>query len=199
MILTKDAGIWILSTTGAEFSKGQHLPALEVSQNQSPSLGPERPGDPCARRSRAQSTLASHSAVPRGTNVKRMHANRAIRIAAQRTLGLRRLTSVFGGRYDRQRTLAIRIAAITLASDSVIAFARFRPSKLSSLSTFSSSCARWLIVNLPKPTPRQNKTNKEGRVRRNRVEEQRTSKNNNNKEEERNQNTKQERQRSDYL
>ena len=32
--------------------------------------------------------------------------------------------------YDRQRTLAIRIAAITLASDSAITIARFRPSKM---------------------------------------------------------------------
>ena len=39
----------------------------------------------------------------------------------------------FGGRYDRQRTLAIRIAAITLASDSAITMARFRPSKLPSV------------------------------------------------------------------
>ena len=33
------------------------------------------------------------------------------------------------GRYDRQRTLVIRIAAITLASDSAITIARFRPFK----------------------------------------------------------------------
>ena len=36
---------------------------------------------------------------------------------------------VFRGRYDRQRTLVIRIAAITLASDSAITLARFHPSK----------------------------------------------------------------------
>ena len=36
---------------------------------------------------------------------------------------------IFRGRYDRQRTLLIRIAAITLASDSAITLARFRPSK----------------------------------------------------------------------
>ena len=36
----------------------------------------------------------------------------------------------FGRGYDRQRTLAIRIAAITLASDSAITLARFRPSKI---------------------------------------------------------------------
>ena len=39
----------------------------------------------------------------------------------------------FGGRYDRQRTLAIRIAAITLASGSAITIARFRPSTLNGL------------------------------------------------------------------
>ena len=37
---------------------------------------------------------------------------------------------VFRERYDRQRTLVIRIAAITLASDSAITIARFRPSKV---------------------------------------------------------------------
>ena len=37
---------------------------------------------------------------------------------------------LFEGRYDCQRTLAIRIAAITLANDSAITIARFRPSKL---------------------------------------------------------------------
>ena len=36
----------------------------------------------------------------------------------------------FGGRYDRQRTLVIRIAAITLASDSAITIRGFRPSKV---------------------------------------------------------------------
>ena len=36
---------------------------------------------------------------------------------------------VFREAYDRQRTLVIRIAAITLASDSAITLARFRPSK----------------------------------------------------------------------
>ena len=60
------------------------------------------------------------------------NANRAIRIAVQRTQGLRGPVSVFRGRYDRQRTLVIRIAAITLASDSAITLERFRPSKLSS-------------------------------------------------------------------
>ena len=43
---------------------------------------------PIASVQRTQPTLAGHSAVPRGTNVKRMNANRAIRIAAQLTQGL---------------------------------------------------------------------------------------------------------------
>ena len=43
---------------------------------------------------------------------------------------------MFRGRYDRQQTLAIRIAAITLASDSAITIARFRPSKAAALIEF---------------------------------------------------------------
>ena len=43
---------------------------------------------PIASVQRTRSTLASHSAAPRGANVKRMNANRAMRIAAQRTQGL---------------------------------------------------------------------------------------------------------------
>ena len=45
----------------------------------------------------------------------------------------------FGGRYDRQRTLAIRIAAITLTSDSANTIARFRPSKARPSVTFKVS------------------------------------------------------------
>ena len=40
----------------------------------------------------------------------------------------------FGWRYELQRTLAVRIAAITLASDSAITIARFRPSKVAMFS-----------------------------------------------------------------
>ena len=43
---------------------------------------------PIASVQRTRSTLANHSAIPCGTNVKRMDANRAIRIAAQQTRGL---------------------------------------------------------------------------------------------------------------
>ena len=42
---------------------------------------------------------------------------------------------VFRGRCDRQRTLVIRIAAITLASDSAITLARFLPSKVLGVSS----------------------------------------------------------------
>ena len=52
------------------------------------SLDGQNRQSPIASVQRTRSTLASHSAVPCGTNVKRMNANRAIRIAAQRTQGL---------------------------------------------------------------------------------------------------------------
>ena len=42
-----------------------------------------------------RSTLAGHSAGPRGTDTTPTNANRAIRIAAQRTQGLRGPISVF--------------------------------------------------------------------------------------------------------
>ena len=55
-----------------------------------------------------------------------MNANRVIRIEAQRTDAGPMRTKIlwFGGRY------VIRVAAMTLASDSVITIARFRPSKM---------------------------------------------------------------------
>ena len=43
---------------------------------------------PIASVQRTRSTLAGHSAIPRGTDVARMNTNRAIQIAAQRTQGL---------------------------------------------------------------------------------------------------------------
>ena len=52
---------------------------------------------PIASVQRTQSTLASHSAAPCGTNGKRMNSNRAIQIALQRTQGLWGLISVFWG------------------------------------------------------------------------------------------------------
>ena len=95
--------------------------------------GPNRQS-PIASVQRTRSTLAGHSAGPRGTNTTPMNANRAIRIAAQRTQGLQGPISLFSvGRYDRQRTLVIRIAAITLASDSAITLARFRPAKIKNI------------------------------------------------------------------
>ena len=91
--------------------------------------GPNRQS-PIASAQRTQPTLAGHSAGPRGTNTTPTNANRAIRNAVQRTQGTRTKFCGFRGRSDHQRTLVIRIAAITLASDSAITLARFRPSKL---------------------------------------------------------------------
>ena len=85
---------------------------------------------PIASVQRTRSTLASHSAVPRGTNVKRKNASRAIRIAAQRTQGLCGLVFYVSGGDMTANELAIRIAAITLASDSARTIVRFRPSKV---------------------------------------------------------------------
>ena len=52
---------------------------------------------PIASVQRTQSTLAGHSAGPRGTNTTPTNANHAIRIAVQRTQGLRGPNSVFLG------------------------------------------------------------------------------------------------------
>ena len=52
---------------------------------------------PIASVQRTQSTLASHSVGSRGPNTTPTNANRAIRIAAQRTQGLRGPNSVFLG------------------------------------------------------------------------------------------------------
>ena len=49
----------------------------------------------------------------------------------------------FGGGYDRQRTLVIPIAALTLASDSAITIARFRPSKVQPLWNDSGAIFQW--------------------------------------------------------
>ena len=86
-------------------------------------------------------------APPLRDTEKWMNANRAIRIAAQRTQGLWGLVSVFRGgwRYDCQRTLAIRIAAITLASDSATTIARFRPSKGDAQRQWLHKPAEWPI------------------------------------------------------
>ena len=58
--------------------------------------GPNRQS-PIASVQRTRSTLAGHSADPRGTNTTPTNANRAIRIAVQRTQGLGGPNSVFLG------------------------------------------------------------------------------------------------------
>ena len=68
--------------------------------------------------------------------------SREIRIATQRTQGLGRLLSAFCGEikqsYDRQETLAMLIAATTLASDTPITIVQFHQSKLLDPKRFSS-------------------------------------------------------------
>ena len=59
-----------------------------------------------------------HKTIPRETNVTPMNANRAVRNAPQWKQGLwGQISVVLGEIYARQRTLAIRIAAITFARD----------------------------------------------------------------------------------
>ena len=69
-------------------SKCEHPPFCHPPLNPAQQL-------PSASVQRTRSTLAAHSAVPRGTNDARVNANRAIRIAAQRAQGLWGLISVF--------------------------------------------------------------------------------------------------------
>ena len=64
--------------------------------------------------------LASQSTHPRRTNVKQMNA---IELQHNEPQVFEDQPLCFGGRYGRQRTLVIRIAAITLASGSAITIA----------------------------------------------------------------------------
>ena len=128
------------------FAEEKRVYTLDGQNRQSPIASVQR---------NAGQTLASHSAYPRGTNTTPMKANRAIRIAAQRTQGLRGTKfCVLRGRYDRQRMLVIRIAAITLAGDSAITLARFRPSKVYTTTVAPS----FLFVCRPTPTSQSKKT-----------------------------------------
>ena len=61
------------------------------------SLDGQNRQSPIASVQRTRSTLASQSAGPRGTNTTPTNANRAIRIAVQRTQGLQGPNSVFLG------------------------------------------------------------------------------------------------------
>ena len=122
---------YIFGRLSIKTSMSRSLRSIHILQTNVRTLDGQNRQSPIASVQRTQSTLASHSAILRGTNVKQMNANRAIRITAQRTQGLSGLIfCVSRGRYGRQRTPAIRIAAITLASDSAITLARFRPSKV---------------------------------------------------------------------
>ena len=96
---------------------------------------------PIASAQRMYSTLAGHSADPRRTNVTRMNANRMTQIAATMQGLLGRFWC--RERCDRQRALVIRTAAISLASDSLITIAQFRPSKHCN---GLSRCFEWMLL-----------------------------------------------------
>ena len=78
-------GLWDILPKNFFFRLLFFFPTLDGPNRQSPIAGVQR----------TRSTLASHSAGPRGTNTKRMSANRTIRIAVQRTQGLRGPNAVF--------------------------------------------------------------------------------------------------------
>ena len=59
-------------------TQGSEIGNLRSGNNMVPNLDGQNRQSPIASVQRTQSTLASHSAVPRGTNVKRVNANRAI-------------------------------------------------------------------------------------------------------------------------
>ena len=77
----------------------RHILWTQGTWTQAPALsldGPNRQS-PIASVQRTRSTLAVHSADPHGTNTIPTNGNRAIRIAVQRTQGLRGPNSVFLG------------------------------------------------------------------------------------------------------
>ena len=76
---------------------------------------------------RTQSTLADHCAIPRGTSANERQSRDSNRSTTSKVCEDQSLC--FGRRYDRQRTLLIRIA-ITLTSDSAITIVQFRPSNI---------------------------------------------------------------------
>ena len=93
---------------------GNKIALFCFSPGCTPNLDGQNRQSPIACIQRTQSTLASHAAVPCRANATWTNANRAIRFESQHNerkvcegSSLR-----FWGRYDRQRTLAIQIAAI---------------------------------------------------------------------------------------
>ena len=83
---------------------------------------------PIASVQRTRSTLASHSAVPLWNKCSTSESQHQRAHWRRVNAGSEEFLCFGGRRYDHQRTLAIRIAAITLASDSARTIARFRPS-----------------------------------------------------------------------
>ena len=78
-------------------SRGENAPFWRVRPHSHVPLdGPNRQS-PIASVQQTQSTIAGHSAGPRGTTTTPTNANRTIRIAVQRTQGLQGPNSVFLG------------------------------------------------------------------------------------------------------
>ena len=104
---------------------------MEVAR-QELAAGPNRQSD--ANRQCSTNTVNSRSSF-RSSTWNECYANAcqsrdSSRNAMNARSNMRINFSIFRGRYDRQRALGIRIAAITLASHSAITVARCRPSKL---------------------------------------------------------------------
>ena len=86
--------------------------SLEFSDSRE---SPDSQRDPC------ESIRANHATKCYSNERQWRDSNRSAANAGR----MRTKSCVLGGRYELQRTLAIRIAAITLASDSAITIARF--------------------------------------------------------------------------
>ena len=96
-------------------------------------------------RDHCQSTLARHSAIPRGTNVARMHANHVIQMGAQRTQSLSGpFLCFFGGGMTANERQCSNRRDNSRSCDSATTTARFRPSKVTTLEllTFENTLAR---------------------------------------------------------
>ena len=101
---------------------------------------------PIASVQRTQSTLGGHFAVPTWNEYCTNECQSRDSNRSARNAGSTRTKFCFLGElYDRQRMLALRIAAKTLASDSAITIARFRPSKISQLKGHTAYRREWQI------------------------------------------------------
>ena len=106
----------------------------------------------------ARSTLASHFAVPRGTNVARMNAIAWFESRHNRRKVYEDYLLCFGDRYNQQRMLVIQIATITLASirenqtctkswsPLCVAFTPFSPGGIGPFPVAENPLFRWEVL-----------------------------------------------------